>query len=251
MTATKGETVADIDQPDDETIEVATKPRPTPRVKAKPKPKPAEDSAEPDDDADRVAEVGAELDEAEPAKGLRITPRNIAIATAALLVAGLLTVLVLKWFEAGTLADEKDTRQEVSAKAGEFGVALLSYDYADLEESRDRVLAQSTGSFAETYEAAFNAGLKETIAKVKASSSAEVRDVFVGNIDGAIAQAVVVLDSKITMPGQPEQDRPGAYLHLELVNQNGEWKISNVKSVAGGAGGMPSTAQPGKGKGGK
>lgn len=234
MTAMKGETT-DV----------------TPSPKPRSKPDHDEDVVEATDHAQERATVvaGKDSDDGDdPPKATwwGFSPRRMRIAIVALLVAAVLAVAVLKWIEASRLADQQEARDAVATRAGEFGIALLSYQHGDLTEARDRVLSLATGSFAETYAAAFSAGLKQTIDKVKATASADVRDVFVADVGETMANAIVTLDSTVQSEAGT-REVTGLYLQVELVREGDDWKVSNVKSVAGGAGLAPGA----DGKGGK
>lgn len=208
----------------DETTDVT--PSPTPRP-------------EPDQNDDGGADAATPI-------GRGFSRRWMRLLAIAVVVAAVLTVVVLKWIEASRLADEQEARDAVASKAGEFGIALLSYEHGALTEARDRVLRLATGSFAETYAAAFSAGLKQTIDKVQADASADVRDVFVADVGENMANAIVLLDSKVESEAGV-REVTGLYLQVELIKEGDDWKVSNVKSVAGGTGVTP----PPAGKGGK
>lgn len=239
MTATKGETAS----------------TPAARPAPKPRPNPAkhedEDVVELDDElAAGTDDTPDEPDDPAERAGGGMSRRMVTIAVVALLFAGVLTVAVLKWIEAGRQADEQAAREAVATRAGEFGIALLSYEHGALDQAKDRVLSLATGSFAETYSAAFSAGLKQTIDKVKADASADVKDVFVADVGDTMANAIVMLDSQVKSAAGT-REVSGLYLQVELVSENGEWKVSNVKSVAGGAGAAPTPDQGGSKGGGK
>jgi Mce-associated membrane protein len=129
------------------------------------------------------------------------------------------------------LEHQAATRREIATTAGEFGQALLTYDYNDLNSARTRVLDLATDHFAQEYTSAFTGGLDTVITKLQATSNASVRDVYVGDDVGDTAHAVVTLDSEVKSTAGTRRT-VGSYLDLTLVHQDGRWKVDIVISVA-------------------
>jgi Mce-associated membrane protein len=127
------------------------------------------------------------------------------------------------------LDDERDVRADVEDVAGRFSEALLTYDFNDLDATRDKVLALSTGTFATEYEEAFP-GLAELIAQSQSSASATVKDVFVSRIDGDRATAITVVDAVGNGTGGP-RSQPDSYVRLDLVRTAGGWMVDGVTSL--------------------
>ncbi|MGC5012890.1 hypothetical protein ACLQ2R_19180 [Streptosporangium sp. DT93] len=156
----------------------------------------------------------------------------MAGALAAMLFAATATVAVLQWQAADRLAGEKAERAAVSARAGEFAVALQTYDHGDLQSYRDRVFAISGEDFEKTYDEAFSP-LEGVITSMRASSSASIRGVYVSDVAEGRAKAVTVVDSQVTSTAGTRR-MLGTYMELALIRTEGLWKV-NAATVMGAA----------------
>jgi hypothetical protein len=120
----------------------------------------------------------------------------------------------------------RDTRSDVEQVASRFASAVLTYDYRDLDKTKQAVLGLSTGKFRTDYEQNFG-GLSALFTTTKGQSTATVKDVFVSGIDDNTASAVVVLDER----GQGtagERLNVDWYLRLSLVKVAGAWKVDDL-----------------------
>jgi hypothetical protein len=187
-----------------------------------------------------------ESDASEPEPEVADRPRSPAfILVTSLAVALAVAVAVLLVLVAGD-DGESDRLQEVREAAGEFGEALLTYDYHEPDAHRDAVLALSTGSFAEEYEDAFDEGLAKVITEVKAVSKGTAKDIYVSELGEADAQAIVVLDAEVDGVAGPRTQRD-LYVRLTFVQVDGEWKVDQVTDlnldVGAGPGASTSTTE--------
>ncbi|WP_156056033.1 hypothetical protein [Streptosporangium roseum] len=201
----------------------------------------APDGAASDGDAaDRAAPDGAEGRETAAGiaerGGSRVRSRTwrakLVGAVAAMLFAATATAAVWFWMTADRLAEEKAERGAVSARAGEFAVALQTYDYANLQAYRDQVFAISGEDFEKTYDEAFSP-LEGVITSMKANSSASVRGVYVGEVAEGRAKAITVVDSQVTSTAGTRR-MLGTYMELGLIKAGGEWKVNDA-TVMGAA----------------
>lgn len=193
-----------------------------------------EDEAGAEEAVDTDLSDEADDDEDPPA---RKRPRLHAFRTPWLGRALVMLVLIasvvtagLQWHRAEAAADRENDRKSVAARAEEFGQALLSYDHADLQAARHRVLAMSSDDFAKTYDVAFTGGLESVITKLKADATATARTVYVNDIDGDNARAVVVMDSEVHSTAGTRRVL-GSYLDMKLARHRGQWKVTEVNSV--------------------
>jgi hypothetical protein len=114
--------------------------------------------------------------------------------------------------------------------AGEVGVALLTYDFHDPDDHKQRVLALATGSFRGEYESAFDQGLGDLITKVQATSEGFVKDVYVSQIDQERGEAIVRAD--VTRNGAGgERTLFDIYLLLTFVHVDDAWKVDQVTDL--------------------
>ena len=200
---------------------------------------PAEPTDSVDEPVDDAAEIEVVDDDAadtpEPAAAAR-TPSRLPIALA--VIFGLLAVVLFA--VAGQLKNQRDDardaesgitgdRAEVAAVSGQFGEAILSYDYTDIEGSQQRVLDLSTGQFQREYETGFE-GFAELIEKTEARSVATVTGVFVGDVAEGRAEAIAVVDAEVTGTGGSRQVAD-SYIRLDLVEVQGAWKVDGVTSL--------------------
>jgi hypothetical protein len=181
----------------------------------------------PDDDGGEAAEAARPA--AEAAEHRR-WPRRVAALAVVAVVAGAVAFGVVQWQRADDLAGEADDRQAVATVSADFAAALLSYDAADLEAARDRVTALSTPSFATEYATAFDNGLRAVIEELGAVATGTVRDVFVADVSGTAARAVVVVDSTVQSDAGT-RDLTGSYVQLELERLDGRWLVAAATAV--------------------
>jgi Mce-associated membrane protein len=146
------------------------------------------------------------------------------------LLAGAVGVAVAQWQRAEDLDDEAADRRDAATAASTFASALLSYSADDLDVARERVTALSTPTFAADYADAFEGGLRTVIDELDAVSTATVRDVFVSEVSGASARAVVVVDAEVTSAAGV-RDLTGSYLQIELERVDGRWLVSAATAV--------------------
>ncbi|MBO2447585.1 hypothetical protein J4573_10845 [Actinomadura barringtoniae] len=202
----------------------------------------AEDAVqeEPTEPAEAEAEEKKpEESEPEPPQKQSSVRRALELARGSALATRVLVLLVLaacvitaglQWREAGRLNDRESTREQIRTRAGEFGQALLSYNHSDPDAARKRVLGLSATDFAKSYDVAFNDGLRGIITKLKADATASVRTVYVDNVQGDNAKAIVVMDSEVKSTAGTRRVL-GSYLEMDLVRQSGAWMIKSVNSI--------------------
>ncbi|WP_068922801.1 hypothetical protein [Planobispora rosea] len=157
-------------------------------------------------------------------------------AVVAMAAAGAVTFGVIQWMSADRLADrlaaEKAERLAVSTRAGEFAVALQTYDHDNLQAYRDHVFGLSGEDFEKTYDAAFSP-LESVITAMKATSTASIRGVYVGEVSEGRAKAITIVDSQVKSTAGTRR-LLGTYMELGLVKTGGQWKVNDA-TVMGAA----------------
>ncbi|MBG0822168.1 hypothetical protein HS048_15610 [Planomonospora sp. ID91781] len=190
---------------------------------------PAEESGEPE----KPGEPGEPGNSGTPAAAWR---RRLVWAVAGALLTGAAAFGAVQWVSAERLADrlaaERSERLAVSARAGEFAVALQTYDHTDLQAYRDRVFGLSGEDFEKTYDEAFSP-LESVISAMKASSTASVRDVYVSEVADGRARAITVVDSQVKSTAGTRR-MLGAHMELGLVKVGGQWRVNDA-TVMGAA----------------
>lgn len=184
--------------------------------------------AEPPDEADRPA--------ATPSRR-----RWLAPLAAFLVLLAVLIVAVVAAVQRQELAAERDDRREIERVSGELAAALLTYDFEDLDASRDRVLARSTGKFRKEYEEAFESGLRTLLTETKASSRGTVTDIYVGDIADSTASSIVVANA-VADGTSGRRASLASYIQLDLVEVGGRWRVDGVTNLTFGR--DSGTAQP-------
>ncbi|MET9240450.1 hypothetical protein [Nonomuraea sp. NPDC003709] len=205
------------------------------------------DEAPSEEEQPTVAEATSTETEEAPAEeaaggkgGGRVTRARVLGTLAAMLVAALAATAVLQWISASQAEDararlesERALRLEVSGAASAFSKALLSYDYQNLQNTRSTLAAQATGDFLATYDAAFGGAMAQVIVKLKATSQATVREVYLADVDEATAHAIVVVDQQVNT-SEAIRSVKDSHLKISLVKEKGTWKIHDV-TVLGAA----------------
>ncbi|GLZ14360.1 hypothetical protein Acsp04_45950 [Actinomadura sp. NBRC 104425] len=186
------------------------------------------------EDAEKKASEGAEGD-ADEGRASSSRSRRLswaALAKAAVLVALAASVVTagLQWYRADQAAQREAERRAVRARASEFGQALLSYDHRNLQAARNRVLSMASDDFAKTYDAAFTGGLESVITRLKADATATVRTVYLGDIEGSTARAIVVMDSEVHSSAGTRRVL-GSYLDMRLTRTGKRWRVTEVTSI--------------------
>ena len=149
------------------------------------------------------------------------------------LVLAVLIIAVVATVQRQELAAERDDRREIERVSGELAAALLTYDFEDLDASRDRVLARSTGKFRKEYEDAFESGLRTLLTETKASSRGTVTDIFVGDIDDGSASSIVVANA-VADGTAGRRASLASYIQLDLVEVGGRWRVDGVTNLTFG-----------------
>ncbi|TDD08188.1 hypothetical protein E1292_11920 [Nonomuraea deserti] len=164
----------------------------------------------------------------------RFSRARVLWTLAAMVVAAIAATAVLQGISAAQARDaraaleaERALRLEVSGAAGAFSKALLSYDYQDLQTTRSALAAQATGDFLSTYDAAFGGAMAQVIVKLKATSQATVREVYLADVDEATAHAIVVVDQQVNT-SEAIRSVKDSHLKISLVKEKGTWKIHDV-----------------------
>jgi hypothetical protein len=165
--------------------------------------------------------------------------------TAALIIVliGVLGALaVWQWRQAATLAAERDTRREVAKVAGEYGNVIYSYTPATAQQAIKDNLRLLGGDALATYKQTTAVNLPQFFAKnPQVSMTSTIKQVFVGDVNGDLATAVILLDVKINS-ADGNADGSNTLLRLALKKESGGWKITEQK-VSGEADGTVSTGQ--------
>ncbi len=156
-----------------------------------------------------------------------VRPRGLVAAVGLAIVFGLLAVIMAVLLVGGR-DKQKEDRDEVFRLAGRFAESLFTFDYADPQASRDAVLEDVTPSFRDQFEEDVAALLGPEIAELELRIEPKIEDLFVSQIDGGTAGAVVVIDIGSTTASGSAQLLDDVYLELSLLKINGTWKVDDL-----------------------
>lgn len=181
----------------------------------------------------------------EAPKTVSRTAFRAAVALAVVFFIGTVVAAIFAAQQHRQLQRSKDARAGVEQVASRFASAVLTYDYRDLDKTKNAVLALSTGKFRTDYEQNFG-GLSALFTATKGQSTATVKDVFVSAIDKDTATAIVVLDER----GQGTSGQRlnvDWYLRLSLVKVKGKWRVDDLINLNfAGQGAQPVPAPAGQ-----
>jgi hypothetical protein len=167
--------------------------------------------------------------------------RNLAVLCVIFFVATV-AMAVVAASQHRQLQRTRDTRAGIENVASRFASAVLTYDYRDLNKTKQAVLGLSTGKFRTDYEQNFT-GLSALFTTTKGQSTATVKDVFVSGVENNTASAIVVLDER----GQGTSGQRlnvDWYLRLSLVKVQGNWRVDDLINL--NFAGQGPTAVPGQ-----
>ena len=152
----------------------------------------------------------------------------IVVAAALLVIATFLGVLAARLN--AELTRDRDERRELEQVAARFATAFVTYDYRDLDASLARIKQDATTKFAGEYERLFRTSVSTLIRETQARSKGTVTDVFLGSVDGETASALTVVNVERVGAGG-RLPVAGTYFQMDLVEQNGRWRVDNVTSI--------------------
>ena len=173
------------------------------------------------------------------------TAFRAAVVLAAVFFVGTVVAAIFAAQQHRQLQQSKDARAGVEQVASRFASAVLTYDYRDLNKTKQSVLALSTGKFRTDYDQNFG-GLSALFTATKGQSTATVKDVFVSAIQHDTATAIVVLDER----GQGTSGQRlnvDWYLRLSLVKVKSDWRVDdliNLNFAGQGASPVPTAPPP-------
>jgi hypothetical protein len=108
---------------------------------------------------------------------------------------------------------------------------ILSYDYTKLDDSVNAAKTQSTGAFTSQYLSVFEQTIRGPATQQKLRQTASVLNIGVKQLSGdhATLMALVQFTAERTT-NQQTTNAPGL-LNVEVVRQDGQWKISALNPM--------------------
>jgi Mce-associated membrane protein len=191
---------------------------------------------------DPSAQVGAP-----PPDGPRRQGRALLIvAIVALVVAVAAAALALgQGGEIDDLRSERDDRREVAQVASSFAAAYMTFDFQDADATATAIEGLVTDAFAKAFSER-REPLRESFEALETSTLATTDEVFVGDIEGDRARALVILDIELSSTAIGQQDLEDFSIVVDLVKVDGDWRVDRQRfapqpDISGGAGAATST----------
>jgi hypothetical protein len=164
---------------------------------------------------------------AAPARAARGGRGLAVLAVVALVLAVAAGALALgQTGEIDDLRAEQDDRRDVARVASEFAEAYMTFDFEDTDATVTAIADLVTEDFAAAFEDA-REPLRASFAELQTSTTAEVQEVFVGEIDGDSARVFVVLDIDLVSPVVGDRDFEDFTILADLVQVDGDWLVDS------------------------
>jgi Mce-associated membrane protein len=195
-------------------------------------------SAEPAGDS-RVGRIAAAV--TRPFAALGANPRRLITVLVVVLV---LSLGLGTWAFVAARSDRADGAPYANAAVVDVGGTaevvgqtrqameqILSYDFTKLDDSVNAAKSQATGSFASEYLSVFEQTIRKPATDQKLRQTATVLNIGVQQLssDRATLMALVQFTAERTTNGQTT-NAPGL-LSVQVVKEDGRWKISELKPV--------------------
>lgn len=146
------------------------------------------------------------------------------------LVAALATLAIWQWRTAAGLDSEKKARRAVARIAADYGNAVFNYNAAAARDSINKNLALLGGDARTRYEQTTAKNLPGFFAQnPQWTLTSKTKKVFVGEVNGEIATAVILMDVNVQAPSG-RTDAPNTLLRVGLAKIDGSWKITEQRS---------------------
>lgn len=167
-----------------------------------------------------------ERDGDRPARGADLS--HLLLIVLALVVAA---VAVFAWQRGTSLADERDDRREAAQVASDFTTAIQGYDSRDLSATLDAATALATRDYGSQLSDAWFSDLQPIVEQLRARATVDVSEVLLGEISQDAVSAVVNFNADIRSTVGTRR-LAGAYLRLDLLKVNGDWKVDDMTFLA-------------------
>jgi hypothetical protein len=168
-----------------------------------------------------------------PAAGEAETPfgrwqRNLPLLVMVGLAVMVAAAAFVVWNQNRDLRSASDDRRDAATVASDFTTAVLSYDHRHLQGSVDNVLGLSTPDWGRQYEDAWFQEQQPIVEATRARAEVAVDDVMLGDEADGVVHAVVAFNA--TIHSQVcVRHLQGSFLALDLVQDEGRWKVDDMR----------------------
>ena len=167
------------------------------------------------------------VSDAEPSKS------RLPLIAGALGVVAVVFAVLVGWLGYGTIQDAaaESARTEAVAAAQEQAVAMLAYDFENVDEQTAAAAEGLTGDFRDEYmnlmQNIIAPGAKEKSISVQVSVQAS----SVVSADADHAVTLLFLNQITTSSENPEAVSSGSRVRVELENQDGRWLVNRLTPI--------------------
>lgn len=133
---------------------------------------------------------------------------------------------------------EDARRRDVEATAAGFLLALTNFDAATIDADVQEIRSYAIGGFADEVEQTFDADRLAAIRESQASSSGELRSVFVQELGRDSATVFAVVDETISNASSPVPRQDVLRVEVDLIETGSGWKVSRVQILQSPSGGL-------------
>jgi hypothetical protein len=189
----------------------------------------AEAEADAETKPDTETKPGSEEPVADESSARRIRILTIVSAVLATALAAVSTFAFIQWREYGSESSPQVVRQKVAERAGEIVSTLFTYDYHDAKGYLEKQAAVMTKAAAATVKPNWST-LTSLFESGKYVSTAQIEQVYVGDISGSKASVIVVVNNKL-VTSKGIQNSIGATLQFSLAKENGTWLANAVPKL--------------------
>lgn len=133
------------------------------------------------------------------------------------------------WWQHRVAAGQRQLAAEFTTAARQASVALLTLDYAKIDEHVQRILDNSTGDFRSSFQKNV-AAVGERLGQSKVVTTVDVKDAAVRSMSANTGVVLVAVQTEtVEMNGQPQ---PGSWrIAVSLTRDGGRLKVSDIEFV--------------------
>ena len=140
------------------------------------------------------------------------------------------------------LHGQKVMASQASQAATTFLGDLTNFNAKTVDSDFARLTQMATGPFAKQASQFFNSSIRQQLETALASSRGQVRNVFVQSVTGNQAQVYAVIDQLYVNRTLSAPQSDVLRVVVQMVDNGGNWKVSDVTVLEGPSIGSPSTS---------
>jgi Mce-associated membrane protein len=119
-------------------------------------------------------------------------------------------------------------REEVAAVARDFVTVLTNFSHETIEQDAEAIRSFAVGEFQEEADTFFGERAIDAIKKAEATSTGEIRSLFVQDLDSDEASVFGVVSETVTNAASDEPRTEILRLEVGLIETEDGWKVQRV-----------------------